>query len=163
MKIKVYKKEHVAGIVLLQDDKIIGMIHSKFNKDFNSFEVKRVATTVTGLGEELYFLLSISLNGIFIIKDTVCSMPKAEYLWKKFVNSQVWDKVVFNNNILFRVKPTNFPEGLEIENYSFLDVDWFRSILLFKDSLISSLEKDRTNPSLPKPLSVVTRIQENND
>ena len=108
MKIKVYKKEHVAGIVLLQDDKIIGMIHLKFNKDFNSFEVKRVATTVTGLGEELYFLLSISLNGIFIIKDTVCSMPKAEYLWKKFVNSQVWDKVVFNNNILFRVKPTNF-------------------------------------------------------
>jgi hypothetical protein len=90
-------------------------------------------------------------------------MPKAEYLWKKFINSKAWEKVIINNNILFRVKPTEFPEELEVENYSFLDVDWFRSILLFKDSLISSLEKDRTNPSLPNPLSVVTRIQENND
>jgi len=163
MKIKVYKKEKVSGLVILLNNDIIGMIHSRYNAAYKAFEVKRVASIGSGFGEELYLLLSLFLSGRYLIKDTEFIMPKALEKWEGFRKSSMWEKVTINNTMLFRVKSFSLPKEIEIEYLSFLDVDWFRSINFFKDSMITSIEKYETNPSPPTPLSVVTQILENND
>jgi len=155
MEIKVYIKEKVAGIVLKQNDKIIGMIHSKYNKELDSFEIKRVATSEKGLGSDLYFLLSVALNGKYIVHDTSLIFPKALTIWKKLKTSDEWEHQKFNGATRFRVRKI-IPIGMGETYLSFLDIDWFRSILFFKELIISSIESIETNLSLPDPLSVVT-------
>jgi hypothetical protein len=154
MEIKAYKKEKVAGIVLKINDEIIGMIHSRYNKDYDSFEVKRVATSEIGLGKELYFLLSILLEGKYIISDTYLTLPKARVIWNKIKRAKEWESQIYNGLVRHRVRRI-VPIKIDLIHLSFLDVDWFRSIRFFKDIMITSIESVKTETSLPDPLSVV--------
>lgn len=154
MEIKAYIKEKVAGVVVKFDDEIVGMIHARYNKDYDAFEIKRIATTQPGMGKELYFLLSIALKEKYIIPDTLLTLPKALLVWDKIKTGGEWEQDKYNGLVRFRVRPLPSMD-MEIIYLSFLDVDWFRSILFFRERMISSLESLETNLSLSCSLSVV--------
>jgi len=135
MNIKIYvKPKKVIGIVVKNEkNNILGMIHSRWNDDLNSYEIKRVCSKQHGLAFKMYRkLFSIMKNSKFTNDREACS-EKTVSIWNSFLRNKEISVVEVSSEGLTVMDCSNTHYHLGNDEYlSYLDVDWFRSITLFR-------------------------------
>ena len=143
MNIKIYvKPKKVIGIVVKEDDNIIGGIHSRWNSRLNAYEVRRVFSKRNDLAKRMYLKLFSLMKNCKFTNDNEACLPKAFEIWKTLTKEEhlIVSSITNDEIVLADCSCIHYMLGKE-EYLSFLDKDWFKSITEFRVLYSSYLRK----------------------